>query len=145
VCPVLPIQSANPRRADDIVRDLGDLIFDRFSVDPRDIIHATEWNPFHVYRSLLATMERYEETLQFFGGARFVISPLSSKSLSIGCLLAAFEKRLRGKRSTVRVGMAHVETRRYEAERLNATAPAQPISLWLSGDCYAPAELAPVT
>jgi hypothetical protein len=79
VCPVMPIQSANPRRGDNIIRDLGELVFDRFLVDPRDIIHATEWNPFQLYRSLLGAMARYEETLRFFGGSRFVVSPLSSK------------------------------------------------------------------
>jgi hypothetical protein len=137
VCPVIPIQSANPRRGDNIIRDLGELVFDRFQVDPRDIIHATEWNPFQLYRSLLSAMARYEETLRFLGGSRFVVSPLSSKSLSIGCLLGCFEKRLRGSRASVRVGMAHVESRRYEAAALNADVPAQPISLWLTGDCYA--------
>jgi hypothetical protein len=137
VCPVLPIQSADPRRADNIIRDLGELVFDRFAIDPRDIIHATEWNPFQLYRSLLGAMARYEETLRFFGGARFVLSPLSSKSLSIGCLLACFEKRWRGSRTALRVGMAHVETRRYEAAALELTTLAQPISLWLTGGCYA--------
>jgi hypothetical protein len=133
----MPIQSANPRRGDNIIRDLGELVFDRFLVDPRDIIHATEWNPFQLYRSLLGAMARYEETLRFFGGSRFVVSPLSSKSLSIGCLLACFEKRVRGLRASVRVGMAHVESRRYEAAALNPNTPAEPISLWLTGDCYA--------
>jgi hypothetical protein len=136
VCPVLPIQSANPRRGDDIIRDMGELVFDRFAVNPRDIIHATEWNPFQLYRSLLAAMARYEETLRFFGGVCFVLSPLSSKSLSIGCLLACFEKRLCGDRATVRVGMAHVESHLYETVALTSDTSAQPISLWLAGDCY---------
>jgi hypothetical protein len=142
VCPVLPIQSSEARRGDNIVRDLGELIFDRLAVDPRDIIYATEWNPFQLYRSLLATMARYEESLHLFGGARFIISPLSSKSLSIGCLLGTFEKRMRGDKSRVRVGMAHIETRRYEAAKLEPNAPfldpasIVPTSLWLTGDCY---------
>lgn len=137
VYPILPIQSADPRRGDNIICDIGDLIFDRFGAGPRDLIHATEWNPFQLYRSLIDTMSRYEETLIFLGGARFVISPLSSKSLSLGCLLACFEKRVCADRSTVRVGMAHVETRRYEAHRIADGADAVPISLWLTGDCYA--------
>ena len=144
VRPVLPIQSSDDaRRCDNIVLDLGELIFDRFAVDPRDIIYATEWNPFQLYRSLLSTMARYEESLRIFGGARFVISPLSSKSLSIGCLLATFEKRMRGDISRVRIGMAHIETRRYEAAKLAPNAPflqptalMVPTSLWLTGDCY---------
>lgn len=144
VCPVLPIQSSDARRGDNIIRDLGELIFDRLDVDPRDIIYATEWNPFQLYRSLLETMARYEKSLRPFGGARFILSPLSSKSLSIGCLLAAFEKRMRGDMSRMRIGMAHIETRRYEAANLVPDAPflqsaalIVPTSLWLTGECYA--------
>jgi hypothetical protein len=143
VCPVLPIQSSDARRADNIIRELGELIFERLAVDPRDIIYATEWNPFQLYRSLLSAMERYEESLRPFGGSRFIISPLSSKSLSIGCLLAAFEKRMDGNTGRMRIGMAHIETRRYEAEKLAPDAPflnaalIVPTSLWLTGDCYA--------
>lgn len=136
VCPVLPLQSVDPRRGDNIIRELGELVFDRMAVAPRDMIYATEWNPFQLYRSLLQAMERYEESLHLFGGARFLLSPLSSKSLSIGCLLALFEKRMRGDRARMRVGMAHIETRRYEANDLGEDLPMVPISIWLAGDCY---------
>ena len=136
VCPVLPLQSVDPRRSDNIIREMGELVFDRMAVTPRDIIFATEWNPFQLYRSLLEAMDRYEESLKFFGGARFIISPLSSKSLSIGCLLALVEKRAKGDRAVMRVGMAHIETRRYEANDLGEDLPMVPISLWLTGDCY---------
>jgi hypothetical protein len=81
-------------------------------------------------------MARYEESLKLFGGARFVLSPLSSKGLSIGCLLAAFEKRATGNRSVVRVGIAHVESRRYEAAQLSTDAKYQLISAWIAGECY---------
>ena len=93
ICPVLPVQSADARRGDNIINALGEFLFDRYDVDIRDILRATEWNPFQLYRTLMQTMARYEESLKLFGGARFVLSPLSSKGLSIGCLLAAFEKR----------------------------------------------------
>ena len=76
----------------------------------------------------MQTMARYEESLKLFGGARFVLSPLSSKGLSIGCLLAAFEKRITGSRAGVRVGMTHVESRRYEAAKLVGEAKYQLIS-----------------
>ena len=81
-------------------------------------------------------MARYEESLSFFGGARFVLSPLSSKGLSIGCLLAAFEKRATGDRSKVRVGMAHVESKRYDASNLPALPTYELISAWLTGECH---------
>jgi len=136
ICPVLPAQSVNARRSDDIIRNLGELLFDRFDVDNRDVLLATEWNPFQLYRSLMATMARYEESLSLFGGSRFVLSPLSSKGLSIGCLLAAFEKRATGDRSKVRVGLAHVESRRYGAGHLPAAPTYELISVWLTGECY---------
>lgn len=136
ICPVLPVQSANPRRADDIIQSLGDLLFDRFDIDNRDILRATEWNPFQLYRSLMRTMARYEESLRLFGGARFVLSPLSSKGLSIGCLLAAFEKRCTGDQLRVRVGMAHVEAKHYSARGLPEAPNLELISTWIVGECY---------
>lgn len=60
----------------------------------------------------------------------------SSKGLSIGCLLAAFEKRATGDRAGVRVGMAHVESRRYEAAQLLTNQKYQLISVWIAGECY---------
>jgi hypothetical protein len=48
--------------------------------------------------------------------------------LSIGCLLAVFEKRAMGNRANVRVGLPHVESRRYEAANLGAEAKFQLIS-----------------
>jgi hypothetical protein len=136
ICPVLPVQSTDARRGDNIINALGEFLFDRYDVDTRDILRATEWNPFQLYRSLMQTMARYEESLKLFGGARFVLSPLSSKGLSIGCLLAAFEKRATGNRSAVRVGMAHVESRRYEAAQLPTDTKYQLISAWIAGECY---------
>lgn len=136
ICPVLPVQSVDARRDDNIISTLGEFLFDRYNVDTRDILRATEWNPFQLYRSLMQTMARYEESLKLFGGARFVLSPLSSKGLSIGCLLAAFEKRATGNRNRIRVGMAHVESRRYEAGNLLPDAKYQLISAWIAGECY---------
>lgn len=133
---MLPVQSEDARRGDDIINALGEFLFDRYDVDIRDILRATEWNPFQLYRSLMQTMARYEESLKLFGGARFVLSPLSSKGLSIGCLLAAFEKRATGNRAAVRVGMAHVESRRYGAGQLPNDTKCQLISAWITGECY---------
>lgn len=145
ICPVLPVQSADARRGDNIMHSLGEFLFDRYNLDNGDILRATEWNPFQLYRSLMQTMARYEESLRLFGGARFVLSPLSSKGLSIGCLLAAFEKRVTGDRTVIRVGMAHVESRRYEAARLPSDARYELISAWIAGECYGVAPLVETT
>src|SRR3546814_5753674 len=47
VCPVLPLQSVDPRRGDNIIREMGELVFDRMAVTPRDIIFATERSEEH--------------------------------------------------------------------------------------------------
>jgi len=139
VCPVLPMQARNARRADNIVGEVGELLFDGLRVDPRDLLYATEDNPFQLYRSLLGAMNRYTESLQELGGVRFILSPLSSKGLSIGALLACFEKRNRSDvaRDRIRTGFAYIETRRYEAAALSDGDEGVAVSLWLTGSCYA--------
>lgn len=138
VCPILPLQTRDARRSDNIVGDVGELLFDRFKVDPRDLIYATEDNPFQLYRSLLAAMERYEDSLAELGGVRFILSPLSSKGLSVGALLACFENRnrVRADSFSVRTGFAYIETSRYEAAALTGSEEGVPVSLWLTGACY---------
>lgn len=69
ICPVLPVQSADARRGDNIINALGEFLFDRYDVDIRDILRATEFTPFQLYRSLMHTMARYEDSLKLFGGA----------------------------------------------------------------------------
>ncbi|WP_029874731.1 hypothetical protein [Rhizobium leguminosarum] len=139
VCPILPLQTRDARRADNIVGEVGELLFDRFKVDPRDLIYATEDNPFQLYRNLLAAMQRYEDSLAELGGVRFILSPLSSKGLSIGALLACYENKTRITAGgfNVRTGFAYIETSRYEAASLTGSEGGTPVSLWLTGSCYA--------
>lgn len=139
VCPILPLQTRDARRADNIVGEVGELLFDRFKVDPRDLIYATEDNPFQLYRNLLAAMERYEDSLAELGGVRFILSPLSSKGLSVGALLACYENKSRTNAGgfNVRTGFAYIETSRYEAFSLTGNESGTPMSLWLTGTCYA--------
>lgn len=94
ICPVLPFPARNPRRADDILLDIRDLIVDRFEVEPNNYIYAHERNPFDLYRTLSALKERYLEALEPLGRAEVVLSIHSSKTLSLGALLAAHEQRM---------------------------------------------------
>lgn len=94
ICPVLPFPAMNPRRGDDLLGEYRDLLFDSWKVEPRDIIYASEQNPFDVYRALCRLDERYRSALARLGGAKTVVSAHSSKLLSLGVLLAAFEREL---------------------------------------------------
>jgi len=133
ICPVLPFPSSDPRRGDNLILYYRELLFDRLRVEPSNIIYASEKNPFEVYRELTRTVNRYSDALRPLGGCKVVISTLSSKLLSLGALLAAYELRRAGKE----VGIAHVEARGYEIFHVDPDVCVELFELWLTGECYA--------
>ena len=129
ICPVLPFPAQNPRRADDLVAEYRSVLFDELRLDPRSFVHVAERNPFQVYRKLRSAVDRYREVFTLLGGCRIALSPLSSKLMSIGALLVAYEMRGGG----YRVGVAHIESQGY---RLEEEGTASEISgFWLAGEC----------
>lgn len=94
ICPVLPFPARNPRRPDALLLALRELLVDRFQVEPSNYIYADERNPFDLYRTLSRLQERYRVALKPLGCAVVVISIHSSKTLSLGALLAAHEHHL---------------------------------------------------
>jgi hypothetical protein len=64
------------------------------AVGPGDIIYADERNPFDLYRTLSRLNARYTETLRPLGEVKVILSAHSSKLLSLGVLLAAYEHKL---------------------------------------------------
>jgi len=137
ICPLLPSPSVDPRRADNLVMEYREMLFERLRVETRNFIYASETNPFEVYRQLRRSILHYAGALKQLGGSNAVISANSSKLLSVGALLAAYEL----KRAGVDIAIAHVETHGYT---LKGTADLNPLTnesslygLWLSGDCYA--------
>jgi hypothetical protein len=137
VCPLLPFPSQNPRRGDDLLREYRRFLFDTISIEPRNIIYADEQNPFQVYRQIKKTIDHYNQSLAILGGCKIIISALSSKLLSIGALLSAYE----AKGESILVGIANVESNGYridEEESLQDNRSAELFELWLAGDCYEP-------
>jgi hypothetical protein len=137
VCPLLPAPSRNPRRGDNLVLEYRGLLFDSLRVDPRNFLYASETNPFEVYRQLVRAIEHYAGSLAPLGGLNAIVSALSSKLLSIGALLAAYEL----KRAGSRVAIAHIEAHGHrvavEMEELTRLSKDGVIhGLWLAGECY---------
>jgi hypothetical protein len=130
VVPVLPSPSRNPRRADNLVIEYRDLLFDQFGVDPRNILYACEQNPFEVYRQVRKAVHHYRQVLGLLGGCKFALSALSSKLMSLGALLVAYE--LKGPRFDI--GVAHIECQGYSVAALDSRPEL--VGLWLSGECY---------
>jgi hypothetical protein len=136
ICPVLPFPSLDPRRGDNLVLEYRDLLFDRLRIEPRNFIHASERNPFEVYRQIRRTILHYREVLGPLGGCKTVLSALSTKLLSVGALLVAYEL----KQAKIDVGIAHVGSQGYVMDDDLGTTISQPQSelfgLWLAGECY---------
>ncbi len=134
ICPVLPSPSMNPRRGDDLVMEYHDLLFDRLRVEPRNFIYCSEQNPFEAYRQITKAIRAYRESLSSLGGSKFVISALSSKLLSVGALLVAYDF----KSTHIDIGLAHVECHGYHMEEAVPAEASEhngePIGLWLSGE-----------
>lgn len=133
ICPILPMPSADPRRGDNLLIEYRELLFDRMLVEPRNFVHVSEQNPFEVYQAIHRMVHHYKDALEDLGGCQVVISATSSKLLSIGALLAAYELKDEG------VGVVNVETQGYHVEgditeKLHQTVLS---TIWLAGDCYA--------
>jgi hypothetical protein len=133
VCPVLPSPARNPRRGDDIVVEYQRALFDELRLDPRGFLYASEDNPFEVYRRVRAAALHYNDVFKLLGGCKVALSALSSKLMSLGVLLVAYEL----KRAEYNIGVAHVECQGYTLPA-GATTHPDLYSLWLAGECYAP-------
>lgn len=131
ICPAFPSPSLDPRRNDDLLVEYHELLFDRWRIEPGNIIYAAERNPFDLYRQLRATVDHYEQALQPLGGCISVVSALSNKLLSVGALLAAYELKSLGRG----IAVAHVEAQDYEIDEMG-TGTSELFTLWLSGDPY---------
>lgn len=136
ICPVLPSPSSDPRRGDNLILEYRELLFDSLRIEPRNYIYADEQNPFEVYRQIRRTILHYQKALEPLGGCKTVISALSSKLMSLGTLLVAYEL----KQVDIDVGIAHIESNGYkigceldEDAMLNNN---QLFGIWLYGECY---------
>ena len=131
ICPMLPSPARNPRRADDIVIEYQIPLFDELHFDARNFLYASEHNPYEVYRQLRRTVLRYVKVFTILGGCRVAISPLSSKLMSLGALLAAYEL----KDLDYHVGIAYVEGQGYTIE--STVQRPELFGVWLAGECDA--------
>lgn len=91
VCPVLPFPAMNPRRSDGLILEHQQLVLDTFLVTPGNVIYADERNPFDLYRTLADLQSNYRLALRELEPTEVVVSTHSSKLLSVGALLAAYE------------------------------------------------------
>ena len=136
ICPIVPFPASSLRRADDIVVNHAEILFEGLSVSPDNLLLCDERTPFDIYRKILEVEQYYRTRLgkvPTIGKVRTVLSPLSSKTLSLGMLLAATERSL---------AVCHVEPGTYQVEtteggKLVGGSTWEPLEIWLAGEPYA--------
>lgn len=135
ICPILPFPARSMRRVDDIAVKHAELLFEGFLVSADNLLLCDERTPFDVYRKILEVEEYYRSRLgavPAIGKVTTVVSPLSSKTLSLGMLLAAIERSL---------PVCHVEAGMYQVDvddqgRLVGDTTRGPTEIWLAGEPY---------
>lgn len=137
VCPVVPHPSKDPRRADRLLVEYREPLFDSRKTPMSNILYANESQPFEAYRQLLGAMQRYQNSMTILGGCRLVMTPLGSKLITLGAGLACFEMRPSGLNAKYGVAIPHAEPRRYLAsiESLRQSKPEVSVLL-LTGEAY---------
>jgi hypothetical protein len=135
ICPIVPFPSRDPRRGDSLIEEYRQLLFDEFQVEPSNILYASEYNPFEAYRQLYGAIDRYRDALRELGGCKAFVSPLSSKLLSVGALLASYDHRANaGGSDKVNVGIPYVESVTYGEPAVTVDDQTEVYSLWIRGD-----------
>jgi hypothetical protein len=131
ICPLLPFPARNPRRADDLLAEYRTELVNEWEVDPRDVVYASERNPLDCYRTLSMLKIRFDRTMKGTYEPRMVLSPVGSKVLAAGALMAAIEHDM---------AVQYLETESYLFDRPEPTPadlPDMTVHLILSGPLYA--------
>lgn len=130
ICPLLPFPSRNPRYADDLLSEYRTTLVDEWAVDPRDVVYASEKNPLDCYRTLSMLKTRFDRTVEGTYQPRLVLSPVGSKVLAAGALMAAIEHEM---------AVQYIETESYSltlGPENPFDPPDQTVHLILSGPIY---------
>lgn len=135
ICPVLPFPSKDLRRSDALIMEYHTWLFGDAQISAKDIIYVPEQNPFEVYIKLNNAIKNYNQSLATLGGCKAVVSNFSSKLLSLGTILSAYELK-----SEIGVGILNVPSEGYHIsnvqEMQNLKVDSQIFLLWLTGEPY---------
>lgn len=137
ICPVLPHPSRDARRADRLLIQYKEPLFDARETPTGNILLAHEGHPFEAYRQLFGAMIRYRKSMSIMGGCRLVVTPLASKLITIGAGLACFEMQPSDVSADYRVAIPYAEPTRYIAspDDLKQSKP-EIAALVLTGHAY---------
>ena len=128
-CPIVPFPASNPRQVDILAEEYIAELENAWSVDTRNLVYADESNPLDLYRTILNLHDLRQLVFKDIGGSLMILSPLGSKIMAIGALLAAMERNL---------PVAYLEAIGYNMKSQQPHGPfdRKLVHLWLEGDAY---------
>lgn len=133
VCPILPFPATWPRAPDNLIEEYGDLFERPWQVDDRDLIYAHETSPLDLYRAILRIDAGRRRVFRGTGGSQVILSPVGSKAVALGMLMAALERGF---------AVVLVESLAYKAAPAVLDVSPGPagelVHIWLHGEAYAP-------
>ena len=131
-CPCFPMPSVDPYRSRDLLLGHRNLLADGMGVNSKDYIYCHESDPFDVCKKIYNTAHLYYKLFEPMGGCKIVISPMSSKLMCVGALLAACELLTEGSE----VGVVNVPASRYDVIEDFEHETSVLHSVCLAGECY---------
>jgi hypothetical protein len=135
VCPILPFPATAPRSPDRLIEEYGDLFEAAWQVDARDLVYAHEKGPVDLYRTILRIADARHKVFSGTGGSQVILSPVGSKALALGMLMAALERNF---------AVVLVESLTYNAAPsvldVNAAPRGELVHIWLHGEAYTAAQ-----
>jgi hypothetical protein len=126
-CPILPFPASNPRLGDVLANDFLSEFESAWSVDTRNIVYAAEDDPLDLYRTILRLDDLRRPVFEEFGGSLLVLSPVGSKIMALGALMAALERDL---------PVAYIESVGYNFEDSGAQRTPFLVHIWMEGEVY---------
>ena len=135
ICPILPFPSKDPRRSDSLIIDYHKWLFDELNIQSQNLMYVPEQNPFDAYVRLTKAIRNFYNSLSSLNGCKVVVSTFSSKLLSIGTLLTAYELM-----EDIGVGVLNVDSQGYEIDNFEELKKLREDSelfvIWLTGEPY---------
>lgn len=127
ICPIVPFPARGCRAVEELVEVYRRQITESWVVDDRDFLYAAEDDPLDLYRTILRIDTLRRATYDIEGGSLTVLSPLGTKAMALGALLAALDRDL---------PIVYVEAQRYKMAHDPAVEPYGLVHLWLTGQAY---------
>lgn len=132
VMPILPFPAQDPRLPDRLLAEFYPQLQD-WRVQQSSLAYAAEDDPLDLYRQLVRLQDLREGVFAPGRPSQVILSPLGSKLLAVGAMMAAVERQM---------PVLYVEAPDFRADHVAMDStrytPDDIVHLWLAGEAYPP-------